>query len=211
MEKVTYILGAGFSAPLGLPVMGNFLFKSRDMYFADKRKYDYFSNVFESINNLSIIKNYYQSDLFNIEEILSIIEMMSFLEGKKLGDDFKKYIIEVINYYTPEVLSRSAGIPGNWQDFVFGNQGAHSDLYYLIAHFLRAHFTLNSQNGRELHVSANSSIDARYSILSLNYDSALENASEFMQNHYTSSSELVFNKTDYDPEWEINHLIKLHI
>lgn len=25
MEKVAYILGAGFSAPLGLPVMSNFL------------------------------------------------------------------------------------------------------------------------------------------------------------------------------------------
>jgi hypothetical protein len=30
IEKVTYILGAGFSAPLGLPVMGDFLLKSKD-------------------------------------------------------------------------------------------------------------------------------------------------------------------------------------
>jgi len=35
LEKVVYLLGAGFSAPLGLPVMSNFLEKSKDIYFAD--------------------------------------------------------------------------------------------------------------------------------------------------------------------------------
>ena len=29
MEKVVYLLGAGFSAPLGIPVMGNFLTRSK--------------------------------------------------------------------------------------------------------------------------------------------------------------------------------------
>ena len=35
MERVVYLLGAGFSAPLGLPVMSNFLEKSKYMYFEE--------------------------------------------------------------------------------------------------------------------------------------------------------------------------------
>jgi hypothetical protein len=31
VEKVVYLLGAGFSAPLGLPVMSNFLIKAKQV------------------------------------------------------------------------------------------------------------------------------------------------------------------------------------
>ena len=37
MEKITYVLGAGFSAPLGIPVMRDFLTKSKDLYFPTQR------------------------------------------------------------------------------------------------------------------------------------------------------------------------------
>ena len=80
MEKVTYILGAGFSAPLGLPVMQDFLAKSKDLYFSDPRRYRHFQRVFELVRNLSITKNYFDADLFNIEEILSILEMQVFVD-----------------------------------------------------------------------------------------------------------------------------------
>jgi hypothetical protein len=73
MERVVYLLGAGFSAPLGLPVMSNFLEKSKDMYFETPDRYKYFSDVFNQIRDFSVVKNYYNSDLFNIEEILSIL------------------------------------------------------------------------------------------------------------------------------------------
>jgi hypothetical protein len=75
MDKVVYFLGAGFSAPLGLPVTNNFLVKSKDIYAADSDRYAHFSEVFKTIRELSIIKNYYQADLFNIEEVLSILDM----------------------------------------------------------------------------------------------------------------------------------------
>jgi len=32
MERVVYILGAGFSAPLGLPVMNDLMIKAKDLY-----------------------------------------------------------------------------------------------------------------------------------------------------------------------------------
>ena len=80
MNNTLYIFGAGFSAPLGLPLMNNFLVKSKDLYFKDKSKYAYFDEVFNLIDEMSVSKNYYNTDLLNIEEILSILEMQSFLE-----------------------------------------------------------------------------------------------------------------------------------
>lgn len=38
-DKVVYLFGAGFSAPLGLPVMSNFLMKSKDLYVSDPERY----------------------------------------------------------------------------------------------------------------------------------------------------------------------------
>jgi len=42
MENVVYILGAGFSAPLSLAVISNFLMKSKDMYFSDPERFQHF-------------------------------------------------------------------------------------------------------------------------------------------------------------------------
>ena len=46
MEKVVYLLGAGFSAPIGIPVMRNFLTKSRDLYYSDQSKFAHFQEIF---------------------------------------------------------------------------------------------------------------------------------------------------------------------
>jgi hypothetical protein len=35
MKNVVYVLGAGFSAYAGLPVMSNFIEKAKDIYFSD--------------------------------------------------------------------------------------------------------------------------------------------------------------------------------
>jgi hypothetical protein len=121
MDNVVYFLGAGFSAPLGLPVIRNFLVKSKDMYAQDSERYAHFSEVFRTIKELSIIKNYYRADLFNIEEILSILDMGEHLEGRKLGDTFTRYITDVIEYYTPEIKPHPSGkLPDNWYDWPFG-------------------------------------------------------------------------------------------
>jgi len=46
-DHVVYILGAGFSAPLGLPVMANFLEISKDMFASDPETYRDFAKVFK--------------------------------------------------------------------------------------------------------------------------------------------------------------------
>jgi hypothetical protein len=98
-------LGAGFSAPLGLPVMSNFLEKSRDQYFTDPVTYDYFKHIETEIRNIHRASDYYQTNMFNIEDILSILEFRAHLDnsknGKKRLAQFKEYLKDVIKFYTP--------------------------------------------------------------------------------------------------------------
>src|SRR5205823_3057840 len=116
MEDVVYFLGAGFSAPLGLPVMSDFLLKAKDMYASDPKRYDYFGKVLEKINSMAVAKSYYEADLFNIEEILSILEMRERLAG---GDTkaFVEFLCDVIDYHTPEVPAPRLDA-ANWFDSV---------------------------------------------------------------------------------------------
>jgi hypothetical protein len=101
INHVTYLLGAGFSAPLGLPVMNNFLIKSKDIYASESEKYPHFKEVFDQITAMNVAKSYYSADLFNIEEILSMLEIQEFIERGRLRESFIQYIRDVIKYYTP--------------------------------------------------------------------------------------------------------------
>src|SRR5436190_57195 len=102
MENVVYILGAGFSAPLGLSVMNDFLLKAKDMYAMDAKKYAHFESVFQKINSMAVAKSYYDADLFNIEEILSILEMRERLAGADTKI-FVEFLCDVVDHYTPAV------------------------------------------------------------------------------------------------------------
>src|SRR4051812_9097662 len=101
MEKVVYLLGAGFSAPLGLPLMSNFLVRSKDAFAADPDKYAHFQEVFKTIDGMHVCKSYFDADLWNIEEVLSILEMREGLAASSVARSFTKYIIDVIQHYTP--------------------------------------------------------------------------------------------------------------
>ncbi len=79
MENVVYLLGAGFSAPLGLPLMGNFLVKAKDMYWQHPDQFRHFSKVLDTIQKMHVCKSYFESDLSNIEEVLSIPEMQAII------------------------------------------------------------------------------------------------------------------------------------
>ena len=63
-EKVVYILGAGFSAQFGLPVMSNFLEKSKDMYTLRRSKFfkgndiEFFGSVYDEIDKLRRCKDF---------------------------------------------------------------------------------------------------------------------------------------------------------
>jgi hypothetical protein len=129
MDKVVYLLGAGFSAPLGLPVVSNFRIKSYELFARDPEEFSHFQEVSDRINDLSKIKNFYDANLYNIEEILSLLEMEHHLEGKKLPKNFIKYILDVISYYTPKIEPHQpGGLPGNWQHSLFGTNSLWQQL-----------------------------------------------------------------------------------
>lgn len=216
MDKVVYILGAGFSAPLGIPVMSDFIFKSKDIYFDNPTKYTHFKKVFDTINKLSVTKNYYDSDLFNIEEILSIIEMDEFLEGKKLKVDFINYIKDVVSFYTPIIDPISKNLPGNWEDFLFGRNHPVFLYGFFVASLMglcfqkkKSNFILTgSESVFEAGLAPNGS--ANYSVLSLNYDMVLEGMAAAIAEHYSSDCNIEFEKKSYDKSWGAVHLAKLH-
>lgn len=175
MEHVVYLLGAGFSAPLGLPVMRDFKLKSQDMYLSDPRTYAHFKEVFDTIRDMSLIKNYYDSNLFNIEEILSILEMGEYLEGKRLKDVFLKYIKDVIAYFTPSLETYEPGkIPGNWWDSLFGPGARWRPYGYFISSLLNVsvHPGVRGFSGNYKDLICEIATDPKvtYSIITLNYD-----------------------------------------
>jgi hypothetical protein len=216
-EKVVYITGAGFSAPLGLPLMSNFLEKSKDMFFINQKDYEHFSKVFRRINDLSICKNYYTSDLFNIEEILSMLEMNKIYSKSDSQTDFVKYIIDVINYYTPPLKSYKHQRPSNWNDFIFGNDliinsyGSFvASLFNLCIHFSESREIRKIAKTYEIKLNENSKCN--YSVVTLNYDRVLENFCGFITSEYTTSLDITFNSETENPE-ESNYnpyLAKLH-
>ena len=102
-ERIVYILGAGFSQALGLPLMSDFLEKSKDLYFGDKEKYAHFSSIFEEIGKMGAGKTYLNLDLLNIEEILSVLTIRDMLTSSDGGRGFEQYITQVIKASTPRV------------------------------------------------------------------------------------------------------------
>ena len=55
-SNVVYFLGAGFSHPLGLPVMNDFYMKGRDLYFKHPDKFKDFLKVVKNVEKLNKVK-----------------------------------------------------------------------------------------------------------------------------------------------------------
>ncbi|HKP51014.1 MAG TPA: hypothetical protein VJ183_00015 [Chloroflexia bacterium] len=190
METVVYLLGAGFSAPLGLPVMQNFRLKSQEMYFANIHKYAHFTDVFDTLKDLSVVKNFFNADLYNIEEILSILEMDDHLKGRRLRESFTQYIADVITHYTPE-MADYINLPGNWYDFLFGSEAKWSAYGQFVGALLNLrvwHLPTGYSSPmtyKDLVIGSIAQPNVRYSIVTLNYDLILEKVCDFINANYT--------------------------
>jgi SIR2-like domain len=130
MDNVVYILGAGFSAPLRLPVVSNFLERAKDLYQSNTAKYEHFERVFEGIKKMGYVPLYYQSDLTNIEEILSILEMERLCGNfsQEETDDFIRFIKDVIEGFTPFVTENATIYNYKWIDKgIYRSRGTSQD------------------------------------------------------------------------------------
>ena len=216
-DKVVYLLGAGFSAPLGLPVMSNFLMKSKDMYFLNPEKYGTFKGVFDTIAEMSVSKNYYDADLFNIEEILSILEMQELVGSGRLKSDFIRYIIEVIEHFTPPVEDRRDAFPGNWHGFLFSGGSLQAEYGYFVANLHGLQFEMLPNSAGVPVYRKTSHPSTSYSVITLNYDMVLESYAQYIernhQRHHTNEEEAPWFHRGPDPADMVTRrvsLAKLH-
>ena len=220
MEKVVYFLGAGFSAPLGLPIMNNFLEKSKDIVMSGDKpledKYEYFFEIFNSIKNMHYIKSFYESDLFNIEEILSILEMNEMLDAS-FKSQFHSYIIDVIEYYTPQIddikdrkyeLKRDMYADPSLNAYAF----FIANLFKLKFHEKELISNISGERKRVPYLDFNSKINTSYGIVTLNYDLILEkfcSAINKLFNRDEIVGEIGFNKDLNDGKIKVPYA-KLH-
>ena len=224
MDKVVYILGTGFSRPLGLPIMSDFLDKAKDMFDEDSNKYKYFSNIFSKIRELSYIKNFYESNLENIEEILSIIEMENLLtDNVQEKVEFNKFIVDVITHFTPILKMRKGIVINKTQrifqspDFIVVPSDAlfdENEIYSFYSDFVIKLFNLNldvvdvTDKIYRIDAVKIKEPPATYSIITLNYDLVLENLASHIS--IFIDDDIKFNRLGNNVPEDSPLLIKLH-
>lgn len=214
-NNIVYILGAGFSAPLDIPVMDNFIFDAKDIYFSDTQKYSGLETIIDQIESLSKIKNAYKGDLYNIEEVLSILEMEGLLNGSpETAEDIKTFIEDVIKYYTPEFPDPPQNFPSNWEVELFTKERFLQRYGFFLGNLLNLKATQQSSRNPDpddLIVSSESNGE-NYSIISLNYDLVIEKVMNFLKKSYTFSQEIEISYDGYDRSGDdlIFPLAKLH-
>lgn len=169
-ERVVYILGAGFSAPLGLPLMSTFLSRSKDLFAKEPAKYvALFKPIFDEVDRMAKAKNYYSADLFNIEELLSLLEMGAFANANRRAVEFKEYICAVIEgSMLPLSSSNRGSLPSS---FIFGDSSSGNWLYY--GPFVAAILGMSIEHDQQTNTLSVRRVDRPrcvYDVITLNYD-----------------------------------------
>jgi hypothetical protein len=122
-------------------------------------------------------------DLHNIEDILSILEMESYIAGNKLAEEFSDFIADVIRYHTPAIKPYSGQFPINWHMYLFGHDVNQFRYGAFISSLANVQFSSVSPPPSGLWCEPVST-DVRYAIISLNYDMVIESYFSFMKAHF---------------------------
>jgi hypothetical protein len=132
-----------------------FYLTSKDIFPSlDFKAQESFRNIYQFFSEYSNVKHYLNVDFFNIEELLSIIEMSHFLsedENSKLKNDIIVFIKEVISKNTPPFIETE----GKYKPYKL---------------FLKN--CLEIKEGVSIPFSRNNNSN---SVISLNYDLLIEN------------------------------------
>jgi hypothetical protein len=217
-DKVVYVIGAGFSAPLGLPVVGNFWEKSKELHAQGKAD---FGKVFKQFERLHKTSSYYESDQFNIEEILSILSMGSLVrQNDKEREDFSGYVTDVITAYSPSTVGSDSGKFAPLHTFgsyafsgLFESMAVDKRILMGYGAFVSNVLGLAYDGVRQPtnHFVARCKgqlSDTQYTIISLNYDLILEMICEYASKHY--GSKVAFKRDFQEGLIEGTYLAKLH-
>lgn len=231
MERIVYILGAGFSAPLKLPVISDFFEKAKELNKQNPRRYKGYKILDKTVRDFSIIKNYCKVDLFNIEQLLSILDMRLFINNEeKLRNEVVDAIAEVIEGSTPdlEFTDRviSTTIDDLREDRIFEGNYRHNGYFAFVSHAhgikvrvrhiedKRPTGNRNKKIKNSTSWETDTNSEVRYDIISLNYDMVLEKVCNFLNtNPYIKrrSEKLRFKRKRNDRiDEQSPYLIKLH-
>lgn len=219
MERIVYILGAGFSAPAGIPTIRNFLTEANDLYSDRQKDFSFFEGVFERLDQLGHVSTFYSADLKNIEDVLSMLEMRTFVSNQVEGvqdlDLFEKFICAVIKAKTPDFDKEFHGNYRNW----LRRQASPIPLYSYVSFVLSLHrVQFHSNEATQIEFPnlgkfpyfrpEQKNTTYRYDVVSLNYDRLLETSLEAANSSVLKDLGLSFEASPKDSQSVT--LAKLH-
>lgn len=205
-ELVVYLLGAGFSAPLGLPVMGTFYEKAMDMLRADPSRYDYFNEVIALRDRFAAVRSYFNAELLNIEELLSMHQMEADLANRPAGDLAERFVRDVVEWYTPRwAPPPTRSRPANWWDEMWGDSPQAAEYGAFVGSLLRLEVAGEGTVAPAPPVDG----EASYGVVTLNYDRILETLCENASRYVNAPDGVGFATRSPTPR-QAPPLIKLH-
>lgn len=95
-DKNVYLLGAGFSKEIGLPLQDDFLLVAKEVFFKNPILYGHFERVFNYQDKLSKMRKFLNYPLLNLEHLFNLIEMDIFYSKSKRVSKIKKDFIQLI-------------------------------------------------------------------------------------------------------------------
>jgi hypothetical protein len=114
--------------------------------------------------------------------------MASQLEGKRLKKNFIKYLSDVVEYYTPQIIPPQEPLPSNWLSFIFSNERIQNNfgMFYAAIQNLRIETQMVDYHQRRLRrcqIERCENPAVLYALITLNYDRVLENFAEYHYSH----------------------------
>jgi hypothetical protein len=198
-KYVTYVLGAGFSHPLGIPISSGFLRCARRQLASAPEKFGHFREITRAIDAVSRSKNFVNLDLHDIEEVLSLLEADAIGRGDVRGDGVQRFVRDVIVAHTPTMSHWNSEFDPQQQTPVvlFGNGIDWPRYVAFLANLIRCRFVAtNSKEDRVIKNTRNISVhpldgSVEYRIVSLNYDLVIESCRQFLADAFADAGWLV--------------------
>ena len=126
-DKNVYLLGAGFSKEIGLPLQDDFLLVAKEVFFKNPDLYKHFERVFNYQDKLSKMRQFLNYPLLNLEHLFNLIEMDNFYSKSQsvaeIKEDFIKLICDVIIDKTPNPFTHDdsghLSLDNSFNDYLF--------------------------------------------------------------------------------------------
>ncbi|TVQ40005.1 MAG: hypothetical protein EA384_05390 [Spirochaetaceae bacterium] len=221
MQQTSYIIGAGFSAPLGLPVRASFLERAKDMLFRHPERYAHHHSLIKEFDQIAKVGVYCSTDPLDIEEALAIIEMESFAKARRTKKPFVDLIQDTIEHYSRALEKIEGPVEEEWVSHPFGRHRRINLYGVFVASLLslrlaqRAHPAGRREAETEF-VAERQQPRARYALLTTNYDLVLERFAAAIHEYYHGARETRLMRPVLDEDADDDNgptvvpLVKLH-